>query len=691
RAQSLVIRQLDPLIEYLNGDSAEISGRVGFLQCSRPDQDETAAIAASIHVDGEYRTAADVCKSADRILPIPGGVQPDLRNQPGVVKRADELAKTAEILPQLAADVLADTWIVESLEVAFTLSQQQGRGCRFVTLQGELLEADGTLIVGTPRAETALVSRKSELRKLKTDLSKLDKQISDEEQRLSQLSGELSAVDAEIGQLRAARDGAVDTHREFRSENQGRVRERKRLQSEWEQAGEERDSLAAAARKFANEIEEREMEIASAEEDLRHLTTALETGAREVSQFEHRLLLLQKRHSQEQLDLAKEKERLHAVTAAAEKLRAESQQRRLQRQEAIRRFLSVREKREQIEHNLLDTRSILAEQYLADERCLRDVDGCFAEKDGLRGKRTALSAEEAAHRHDDRELKDRLHQEEISLRDSRHRLETLAERIEEEYQVDLEDIVSSGVSGLRNYCEQRREKKSSNTPKAHAGENASESESPNEQSPSVEGMEVHSDHISASADEPEIRFEDVRPEIEAQVNRLRRKLKAMGSVNTDSLQNLDELETRYAHLSATLADLLEAKSHLEGLVRRIDVRCKELFAKTFEAIRSNFRELFRKAFGGGDGDILLEDPDDMLECGIEIVARPPGKKLKSILLMSGGEKTLTAFALLLAIFRFRPSPYCVLDEVDAALDEANVERLLAMLEEFKQSTQFVII
>ena len=111
----------------------------------------------------------------------------------------------------------------------------------------------------------------------------------------------------------------------------------------------------------------------------------------------------------------------------------------------------------------------------------------------------------------------------------------------------------------------------------------------------------------------------------------------------------------------------------------------------FSPIRTHFQELFRKFFGGGEGDIVLEDPQDILECGIEIVARPPGKELRSLSLLSGGEKTLTAVALLLAIFKSRPSPFCILDEVDAALDEANVERFAAVLREFKQNTQFIMI
>ena len=116
-----------------------------------------------------------------------------------------------------------------------------------------------------------------------------------------------------------------------------------------------------------------------------------------------------------------------------------------------------------------------------------------------------------------------------------------------------------------------------------------------------------------------------------------------------------------------------------------------MFQQNFEAIRLNFSELFRKLFGGGRADIILEDPDNILECGIEIIARPPGKQLQSISLLSGGEKTLTAVALLMAIFKSKPSPFCLLDEVDAALDETNIERFTLVVQEFLKDSQFVLI
>ena len=118
---------------------------------------------------------------------------------------------------------------------------------------------------------------------------------------------------------------------------------------------------------------------------------------------------------------------------------------------------------------------------------------------------------------------------------------------------------------------------------------------------------------------------------------------------------------------------------------------KRLFLKTYEEVRGYFQLLFRKCFGGGEGDIVLEDPENILDCGLEIIARPPGKQLRSISLMSGGEKTMTAVGLLLALFRHKPSPFCILDECDAALDEANIDRYVNVLNEFKSETQFIMI
>ena len=162
-------------------------------------------------------------------------------------------------------------------------------------------------------------------------------------------------------------------------------------------------------------------------------------------------------------------------------------------------------------------------------------------------------------------------------------------------------------------------------------------------------------------------------------------------MNLDALEELESLESRFKTLSDQYHDLTAAKASLEKIIDRINTDSRRLFAETLETVRGHFQKLFRDLFGGGQGDIVLEEGVDILESGIEIVARPPGKEPSSISLLSGGEKTLTCVALLLAMFRSRPSPFCVLDEVDAALDEANIDRFSAVLKDFLAWTQFIIV
>jgi chromosome segregation protein len=176
-----------------------------------------------------------------------------------------------------------------------------------------------------------------------------------------------------------------------------------------------------------------------------------------------------------------------------------------------------------------------------------------------------------------------------------------------------------------------------------------------------------------------------------EIEELRRKLNRLGNVNLEALQELVQLEGRAKELQVQFDDLVSSQKSLMEIIGQINQDSRKLFAETFASVRGHFQELFRKLFGGGMADVLLEDESDILESGIEIIARPPGKELRSISLMSGGEKTLTAVALLLAIFRSKPSPFCILDEVDAALDEANIGRFTAVLREFLDLSQFILI
>jgi chromosome segregation protein len=175
------------------------------------------------------------------------------------------------------------------------------------------------------------------------------------------------------------------------------------------------------------------------------------------------------------------------------------------------------------------------------------------------------------------------------------------------------------------------------------------------------------------------------------ISALRSQLDNMGPVNLDAVHEYDELEERYKFLEAQNTDLTNSRSELLDVIARINSTTRKLFADTFGQVRANFREMFGELFRGGRADLSLLDENDPLNCGIEIIAKPPGKQLQSVSLLSGGERAMTAVALLFAIYMVRPSPFCILDEVDAALDENNINCFIRVLDRFVQQSQFVII
>ena len=181
------------------------------------------------------------------------------------------------------------------------------------------------------------------------------------------------------------------------------------------------------------------------------------------------------------------------------------------------------------------------------------------------------------------------------------------------------------------------------------------------------------------------------PAVGQQIEALQKRLDEIGPVNLVAIEEYEETEQRHQFLTTQHDDLVNAKTQLLEVINRINTQTREMFIQTFEKIRENFRAMFTDVFGGGKADLILSDENDVLESGIDIVARPPGKQLQSISLLSGGEQTMVAVALLFSIYQVKPSPFCVLDELDAPLDESNINRFVHLLQRFIAHSQFVII
>ncbi len=178
---------------------------------------------------------------------------------------------------------------------------------------------------------------------------------------------------------------------------------------------------------------------------------------------------------------------------------------------------------------------------------------------------------------------------------------------------------------------------------------------------------------------------------EGMIVALKEKIDRLGPVNMMAIEQFDELEERHSFLTVQRKDLVDSISATGEAIRRIDETTKQRFREAFDIINATFQRTFQTLFGGGSAGLSLLDDSDLLESGIEIIAQPPGKRLQSVQLLSGGEKALTAIALMFALFRYKPGPFCVLDEIDAPLDDANIGRFLEMLREMQENTQFILI
>ncbi|WP_437224320.1 chromosome segregation protein SMC [Planctomicrobium sp. SH661] len=670
RAQYIAVSDLGPLLDYLNRGAPPIEGRVGFVSIT-PLQDP-ATDTGSSEFSAFHANESSI----------------DLTGTPGVYGRADRLVQERERAGGLAARVLSDTWIVETLDRARELIASVPSNVRFVTLQGEVLTSAQQLHVGRMPHETSIVSRKSELKQLKNEIHQLHRNIETATQRLSILSEKHETRTGEVGQLEGELKSLSHAVTEHATQLSGQAREVQRLEKEFaDQQGvlEKLDQRAVGIAQESDSVQER---LAAAEIAINEIRAAIEADEARILEVQQLLDQTQLDIRTEQMELAQHEERQRGLRQTQTRLTRDQQQRQQQLEDMVQRTAELRRIRSKSDFEVLRAESGIAAVTLKIEQTKSEAREFYVERDRLRAARSRMAKEEEQRYQSRRKILDRQHALEFEIEKQRMQLKTLADRIQEEYQVTLESLVESGVSAYRNFLEERygtagEQAVISETADAHPEGDLESDASPLE--------EPSGEELSQSRNTPLPTFEEVREELEARVDRLRRKLKMMGNVNTDALENLEALETRFSTLSNQLKDLQEAKASLEDIIRRINQESQRIFIETFETIRGHFRELFRKLFGGGDADILLEDPEDVLECGIEIVARPPGKELRSMSLLSGGEKTMTAVGLLFAMFRSKPSPYCILDEVDAALDEANVDRYVTVIKEFVQMTQFVVI
>lgn len=557
--------------------------------------------------------------------------------------------------------LLGDTFIAPDLQTAARCWEDRPGQVSFVTPEGDMLNrygvfAGGSSKQGQGKTPGSILGRKNQIEELKVQLRHLQDQVGVASEKKSQLQSEQASLQAGLqeaqSQLNHQEVTIAATEGEFRA-LEGSLKgvdqkvstvvyEIQRLSDQESEGQSKRDN-------YANQLVDLEQAKEVSEKELEEVNQALEEIA--VQRDEAYQALTEKRvtlATQEQVVQSLQRQ-ITPLEQRIEEMTHLAEIRRIEIDEFI-------QKKNQSESECEVSRHEI--EMLSKEReqvSLRLID-LNAQKKAIEESVATQESNLKRQRHNLNEFQTKRSQLDLELAENQMETKTLTERIRDKFHVELDEI--------RSECIKITFADASGPAKV-------ETLSPEEMN--QQGVATDWVHVGE------------------QVKSLQDKLDGIGPVNLVAIEEYEETEERYQFLTEQHDDLVKAKEQLLEVINKINTQTREMFKETFDKVRENFQTLFTEIFGGGKADLLLLDEDNVLESGIDIKARPPGKQLQGISLLSGGEQTMTAVALLFAIYQVKPSPFCILDELDAPLDESNINRFIGILQRFLGHSQFIII
>jgi chromosome segregation protein len=579
----------------------------------------------------------------------------------GQIVRALDVVQTDPSVDKLLRALLGRTFIASDLPTATAQIQNGHAGCDFVTLTGDLLSRHGIYTGGylnghgNSKGPSSILGRKNQITELQNELAEIQNRVAEASRKRGVLLSEQTELQASLQQAQTElreREVAIATREgEFTAlQNSNRLLHQKidtvvfevqSLAAQEQEGLQKRGALTAQLEKF--EVSER-----GAQEQVATLTTELENlrQQRDVANAaltESKIALA----SDEQL-AASFRQQQQALTQRIQELKQMIEQRKGE-------CSSFVSRKEQAESEIQESRGQIG-------RLAHDREQMNAQTAELIGRKEAQETDITSRDESLRSQRGRLtvlqNQRggiEVELAQKNMSVQNLREKIQQKYHLNLDDVRSECIT--ITYADEGPAKVQTLTPEEMAA-------------------------AGAATD-----WNAVGQQIEA----LQKRLDEIGPVNLVAIEEYEETEQRHQFLTAQHNDLVSAKTQLLEVINRINTQTRQMFLETFDKIRDNFCVMFTDVFGGGKADLILSDENDVLESGIDIVARPPGKQLQSISLLSGGEQTMVAVSLLFSIYQVKPSPFCVLDELDAPLDESNINRFVRVLQRFLAHSQFIII
>ncbi|HWR51092.1 MAG TPA: hypothetical protein VN428_08295, partial [Bryobacteraceae bacterium] len=492
----------------------------------------------------------------------------------------------------------------------------------------------GNAVSGGKKSSSGPLALKRELRELKVQVDAREKELAAATARIQELEKDIAQIEQEVERLRQLQQNQEKEAVALDHETRKLAEELQRAQSrlsvakiELERLGREKERSTLQRERSRTAAEEKDRIRAEQEQ-------ALEAAREHIDVLKAEAARTSEEHSALRVEMAGLDERRRAERAAMARLDAQLKSSRARAAEIARELERLGAERARLlqDNIALDERSgkLTTERTQAES----DVERLAAEEAGLRKAVAELEDSLKALRAAVQAAQQNRSQTEVELVKRQAELKFLDETSRKELDMPVEEL-----------CE--------------------------------------ADEIALDG--------DALNECDSKCQELRRKIENLGPVNPDALQEYEEAQQRHDFLSAQRQDLLDSIRDIEKAIQEIDGETRKRFTEAFHAVNQYFRDIFITLFGGGTGEMRLTDEQNVNESGIDIVASPPGKRLQNVLLLSGGEKALTALALLMAIFKYQPSPFCILDEVDAPLDEPNIQRLMRLLQAMSGQTQFIII
>ncbi|MBM6938723.1 chromosome segregation protein SMC [Pseudoflavonifractor phocaeensis] len=554
-----------------------------------------------------------------------------VEGEPGFVGMGDALITFDPAYSRIFSNLLGRTVIADQMDSAIVMARKYGHRFRIVTLDGQVLNPGGSMTGGSSSRSAGILSRANELAHLRTQAEEVERRLGQAVREAEQTAREANAARYEL-----------ETAREKQRE--------------------------------------RESEISTLEErrgNLSRRRAELEEGQR---QRRGELEKLVERAAQTERDTERVRARIEALEGSVAAFQAEAQGKEAGQSAVRAKTAALEEEMAQLKLRLtaLEAEEQISAQSVAELETLRQ------DLAGDRAHRASLLADCA--------------EQEAALQEEIGRQEKDLSAIRRENQGREETITRLGeeklaLEGKRNQAD--RESREKNTQLLQLEREVSFLEqkraaNAQEEKGILDRLWERYELTHEAAQAQRLPLESV-PQAQRRVAELKKTISGLGNINLDAIEEFERVNERYTYLTDQRDDVRKSKGELAGIITQLTEEMKRIFAEQFKALNTAFGQTFRELFGGGRAALELEDPEDILNCGIEIRVQPPGKTLKILTLLSGGEKAFVAIALYFAILKVRPTPFCVMDEIEAALDDANVVRYARYMRSMASSTQFIVI